>query len=154
MEIVDYLDAMRKAEKEYTRYLEPVCKSRSLTQNELAILLFLYNNPGRDRAADIVNCRGIAKSHVSLAVGALGKRKLLVRSFDPEDRRTVHLTLTEQGRTIAGEGKAAQQRFFSILYRGITPEEFEYLNEINRKIYGNIQNLKRNEESVNFERNG
>ena len=71
MELVNYFEAMGLAKKEYSRYLEPVCRHFRLTQNELAVVLFLYNNPGRDRAADIVSCRGIAKSHASLAVSNL-----------------------------------------------------------------------------------
>ena len=66
MELSSYFDAMSKAKKEYSRCLEPVCRDFGLTQNELAVLLFLRNNPGLDRAADIVSCRSIAKSHVSL----------------------------------------------------------------------------------------
>ena len=106
MELTGYFDAMGKATKEYSRYLEPVCKRWNLTQNEMAVLLFLYNNPGRDRAADIVECRGIAKSHVSLAVSNLEQRKILTRHFEPTDRRTSHLALTEHGKEIAREGIA------------------------------------------------
>ena len=59
MELSSYFDAMSKAKKEYSRCLEPVCRDFGLTQNELAVLLFLRNNPNLDRAADIVSCRGI-----------------------------------------------------------------------------------------------
>lgn len=154
MDTSDYLDLMGQAQRHYSRYLEPVSKRWSLTQNELDILLFLLNNPRFDRAADIVAKRGISKSHVSLAVNSLGERQLLTRRSSPEDRRTVHLSLTSQGKTIAEEGKAAQQRYFARLYRGITPEEFEHLNKIKRKIFRNIEELEQAKESMNIERNG
>ena len=97
MELSSYFDAMSKAKKEYIRCLEPVCRQFCLTQNELTVLLFLRNNPGLDRAADIVSCRGIAKSHVSLAVSNLEARGILARCFAPADRRACHLALTEKG---------------------------------------------------------
>ena len=51
MELSSYFDAMSKAKKEYSRNLEPVCRDFGLTQSELAVLLFLRNNPSLDRAA-------------------------------------------------------------------------------------------------------
>ena len=138
MERADFFGAMGKAKKEYARYLEPVCRSWSLTQNELAVLLFLYNNPGRDRAADIVDCRGIAKSHVSLAVSNLERRGILERRFDPSDRRMLRLALTQKGKQIAQEGRERQRLFFAELYAGITPEELEQMRLLNGKILGNI----------------
>lgn len=138
MELTGYFDAMGKATKEYSRYLEPVCKRWNLTQNEMAVLLFLFNNPGRDRAADIVECRGIAKSHVSLAVSNLERRKILTRHFEPTDRRTSHLALTEHGKEIAQEGKERQRAFFQALYAGVGPEEMEQLRHFGQKIMTNI----------------
>ena len=138
MELTGYFDAMGKATKEYSRYLEPVCKRWNLTQNEMAVLLFLYNNPGRDRAADIVECRGIAKSHVSLAVSNLEQRKILPRHFEPTARRTSHLALTEHGKEIAREGKERQRAFFQALYDGVGPEEMEQLRHLGQKIMTNI----------------
>ena len=148
MEIMDYLDAMGKAKKEYLRYLEPVCKDRSLTQNELAVLLFLYNNPGRDRAADIVACRGIAKSHVSLAVSNLERRGILQRRFEPSDRRTCHLELTRSGRDIAQEGRVRQHLFFEALYAGVSQEEQEQMQRLSRKILNNIASFEQRKPEI------
>lgn len=138
MELSNYFDAMGKAKKEYSRCLDPVCRRFQLTQNELAVLLFLHNNPGRDRAADIVSCRGIAKSHVSLAVSHLEKRGILSRQFDPSDRRACHLVLTQAGEDIAREGHTRQRQFFEALYAGISPEEREQMRVVSLKIMDNI----------------
>lgn len=138
MELPNFFDAMSRAKKEYIRCLEPVCKDFRLTQNELAVMLFLYNNPGLDRAADIVSCRGIAKSHVSLAVSSLEARELLSRRFDPSDRRACHLVLTGKGMEIAKAGTARQRQFFDALYAGISSEERAQMRAIIEKIMGNI----------------
>ena len=141
MELSNYFDAMGKAKKEYIRCLEPVCKRFRLTQNELTVLLFLHNNPGLDRAADIVSCRGIAKSHVSLAVSNLESRALLARRFEPADRRTCHLVLTGKGTEIAEAGAARQRQFFEALYAGVSQSEREQLRSISRKIMDNISHF-------------
>ena len=138
MELSSYFDAMGKAKKEYSRSLEPVCRDFGLTQNELAVLLFLRNNPGLDRAADIVSCRGIAKSHVSLAVTSLEARELLSRRYDPADRRACHLVLTEKGMAIAEAGAALQRQFFDALCAGISPEERNLMRSVTQKIMNNV----------------
>lgn len=143
MELSSYFDAMSKAKKEYSRSLEPVCRDFGLTQNELAVLLFLRNNPGLDRAADIVSCRGIAKSHVSLAVTSLEAREMLSRRYDPADRRACHLVLTEKGSEIAEAGAALQRQFFEALYAGISLDERVQMRAITRKIMDNIAALDR-----------
>ena len=143
MELSSYFDAMSKAKKEYSRCLEPVCRDFGLTQNELAVLLFLRNNPGLDRAADIVSCRGIAKSHVSLAVSQLEARGILARRYDPSDHRACHLALTGKGMDIAEAGSQRQRQFFEALYVGISPEERELMRSVAQKIMNNISEFDR-----------
>ena len=138
MELSSYFDAMSKAKKEYSRCLEPVCRDFGLTQNGLAVLLFLRNNPSLDRAADIVSCRGIAKSHVSLAVSQLEARGILARRYDPADRRACHLVLTEKGMAIAEAGAALQRQFFDALCAGISPEERDLMRSVTQKIMNNV----------------
>lgn len=145
MQISGYFDILEQTRKVYGRLLEPVCKKWELTRNELDVLLFLYNNPALDRAADIVSRRGMTKSHVSLSVTGLLEKALLVRSFSPADRRTAHLSLTEAGQMIAGEAKEAQKEFFSLLYAGITEEEFALWEGITEKICGNIAGFNKSQ---------
>lgn len=136
-----YFDIVGQAKKSYGRYLEPLCRSWKLTRNELDVLLFLYNNSDYDRAADIVHRRGIAKSHVSLSVSALEARGLLHRRFTPEDRRTAHLVLTENGRAVAAEGRAIQEQYFSRVFDGIAPEELARWQALTERVRANIEKL-------------
>lgn len=138
----NYFDAMVSARKSYSKLLDPICQEWKLTRNELDILLFLYNNPEYDRAADIVSLRGIAKSHVSLSVTSLEEKGLLQRRYSQQDRRTAHLELKEQGRIIAAQAREKQLQYFSTLYQGISPGEFEIWKNIMLKVLDNIKNLE------------
>lgn len=137
----NFFEITQRAKKEYGRMLEPVCAQWDLTRNEVDILLFLFNNPALDRAADIVKCRGIAKSHVSLSVNTLEDNGLLCRREDASDRRTIHLELTPRGQGIAGEARSAQQQFFRTLHAGITPEELSIWRGIMEKVSRNISSF-------------
>lgn len=138
----NYFDTMAKAQKGYARLLDPICKKWNLTRNELDVMLFLYNNPEFDRAVDIVNNRGLSKSHVSLSISSLENKQLLVRKDDPSDRRTIHLQLTERGKEIAQTGRMAQKRFFSYLHQGVTQEQIDLMIDFSRKVAENIKNIE------------
>ena len=140
----NYFDTMASAKKSYSRLLDPICQEWNLTRNELDVMLFLYNNPEFDRAADIVSHRGIAKSHVSMSVASLEEKGLLIRRFDENDRRTAHLELTDAGRVIATQAKEKQLQFFSLLYQGISKEEFDLWRKIQQKVHKNIENFEIN----------
>lgn len=139
--IFKYFDMLTIARKSYGKMFEPLCREQNLTRNELDVLLFLYNNPGYDRAADIVAHRGIAKSHVSLSVNNLEQKQLLQRRFDPEDRRTAHLELTEAGTIIAASARTLQERFFSGLYQGVTEEEFALWQSFSKRVFENMRQM-------------
>lgn len=137
----DYFDVTQRAKKKYAHAMAPVCAAHGLTKNELDVLLFLYNNPEYDRAADIVAHRGMTKSHVSLSVTNLESRGLLLRSADPEDRRTVHLKLSEEARGIAEQGRAAQQVFFSRIFAGLSGEDVAFWQGLMEKVCNNIEQM-------------
>lgn len=139
--IANYFNIVGMAGKIYSKLLAPVCRKWDLTRNALDVLLFLYNNPQYDRASDLVAHRGMTKSHVSLSVSDLENRGLLLRQFDPGDRRTAHLVLTEQGAVIAAEARLRQITFFKQIHDGIPEEELTIWGEVTRKIYGNIEQI-------------
>lgn len=137
----NYFDTMARAQKGYARLLDPICKKWNLTRNELDVLLFLANNPQFDRAVDIVNNRGMSKSHVSLSIANLEDRGFLTREEDPSDRRTVHLKLEPAARAITDAGRMAQWRFFSYLHQGVTREQIEMMVDFAKKVSENIKNI-------------
>ena len=141
---IRYLEVMQDMQKNYARQLAPVCRQWKVTGNELTVLLFLSNNPGYDRAADLVERRGMTKSHVSLSVGTLEHRGLLHRRREDRDRRQMHLELTEAGWEIARCGQAVQKQFFSAAFQGITRQELEDWYGILQRMWENMQTMQNN----------
>ncbi len=137
----NYFDTMLRAQKGYNRVLEPICKEWELTRNELDVILFLANNPDKDRAVDIVNGRGLSKSHVSMSVSNLENRGFLSRQEDPADRRTIHLALTEQAKPIIEAGRKAQRQFFGCIYKDVSQVEMNIWRQITEKVSRNIMEM-------------
>ena len=138
---LSYLDSTQQSQKKYAAILEPVCRQYDLTRNELDVMLFLANNPGFDRAADIVAVRKIAKSHVSLSVGNLEKRGLLVREFEEGDRRAAHLRLTDAAVPIVRAGQHLQKQFFTKMFDGLSRKELQLWSDVLEKICKNIESM-------------
>jgi len=137
-----YFDIMARAQRGYARLMDPVCKKWDLARNELDVLLFLANNPDYDRAVDIVNNRGLAKSHVSMSVARLEERGLLERIPDSLDRRTIHLKLTDRAREITDRGCRVQKQFLDYLHQGVTAEQLELMRMFARRVHENIRNIE------------
>ena len=137
-----YFDMLSRAQKGYAKLMEPLCKKWEMTRNELDVLLFLANNPDYDRAVDIVNNRGLSKSHVSLSVSSLESRGLLLREEDPDDRRTIRLKLTEAAKPVVESGQMAQKRFFESLHQGISREQLEMMRDFTQKVNENLKNIE------------
>lgn len=119
--------------------MAPVWEKHGLTYMELTVLLFLANNPTLDTASDIVRCRRLAKSHVSVSIRSLEQRGLLVRDYQDGNRRSQHLRLTDAAQPMVTDGQAAQADFGEQLFRGISPEERETLVQIMQRIDENIE---------------
>lgn len=139
-------EVMQDVEKQYAHQLEPVCRQWKVTGNELAVILFLANHPGYDRAADLVERRGMTKSHVSLSVGTLEHRGLLRRRREERDRRQIHLELTQAGWEIARCGQEVQKQFFFAVFQGITRHELENWYGVLQRMWENMQAMDTDKE--------
>ena len=92
----------------YARQFTPLMERTGLTIRDIMVLLFLANHPEQDTARDVVEYRGLSKSQVSQAVEVLTGRGVLERSPDRDDRRVVHLRITEAGEPLAREAQELQ----------------------------------------------
>ena len=128
----------RGASKLYNSLFVPLLEKYRLTQMEIDIILFLANNPPFDTARDIVEKRHLAKSHVSAGVESLARRGLLERSRQGGNRKTIHLSLTEQAGPVVEEGRAVQARYGQLLLAGFSEQEREQLSSFLERVGKNV----------------
>ena len=106
---------------------------------EATIISFLFNHPGRDTAADIVELRMLSKSNVSQAVESLIQKSLLQRRQDTADRRRIHLLLTAEAAPITAEIEKVRASFHKKIFRGFTEEEQRLFTAFNERIAENTK---------------
>lgn len=123
----------------YGKLLTPVCTKYGLTRMELNVMLFLHHNPDCDTASQIVKRRRLTKSHVSMSVRSLEEKGLLTCAYRGQNRRTIHLTLTDAAKDMVEAGCAAQKEFTEVVFSGFSQEEREMLWDMIVRIDHNIE---------------
>lgn len=112
----EVLQQAQSVKRLYEFMLEPVCAANQLTETESGILIFLFNNPDRNTASDVVDLRMIPKANVSKAVESLMQKGLLSRTPDASDRRRIHLAPTRGAKALVSALIAAQNAFVRQLF--------------------------------------
>ena len=120
------------------KYLESVRDEFNLSRIEIIILTFLHNNPSYDSARDIVEFRMLQRGNVSAAVDTLEKKGYLIRYTDPDDKRIVHLKLTEQTDDIVRAIEEKQEALVSCIFAGFSEDEKKNFAAYNARLYQNV----------------
>jgi len=112
---------------------------------ELDILLFLANNPCFDTATDIVETRYLSKSQVSASIKLLEKRGYIRKEYIKGNRKTAHLKICGPASGAVADGKAAQEKFVSIMMQGLGQEEVKNIERYFGHIFQNINTYLKEE---------
>jgi len=95
----------------------------ALNQTEIDILGFLCNHPDMNTSVQIAEYRMIPKANISKAVESLCQKGLLMVQRNEDDRRRVHLYLTEQTGSIVDQIQSIHQCYGSALTKGLSDDE-------------------------------
>lgn len=139
MNISDFWTFILEAENEYSAYRKRIMEAFSLSKAETDIVMFLYNNPEFDTAAQISRIRKIPKSQTSVSVKKLSDKGFLNCTKCDDDKKSIHLSLTEKGIEAARFGKEVQQEFGDSLFYGFSEEEKKEFELLHMKMLGNIE---------------
>lgn len=127
-----------KLKKVYEKMFYQLTEELQLTQNEIDVLLFLYNNSPLDTARDIARYRAMSKSMISKSVDSLYKRGYLSYDIDELDKRCIHLKIEPVAMPIVKKLHEVQKQFFDILTSNISEEEYKVMETVLNKMYENI----------------
>ena len=142
----NFLTNFRRTIKLYDTMLKEICGAYHLTMIEANIISFLYNNPGKDTAGDIVELRMLSKGNVSTAVEALIQKHLIEREQDKTDRRRIHLYLLPAAEPITNRISEIREQFSEEILFGFSEEERKQFEVLNDRLWENTRNaLKRRE---------
>lgn len=124
----------------YEMLTRSVCDRYKLTQMEYDILMFLYNNPQYNTAADIVKIRKSTKSHVSTSLKFLEDRGLIEKKQSEDNKKHIQIFLLDPAHEIVRTGLNVQKQFMNNMFQGLTEEEMVMCKSVFRKICDNAEN--------------
>ena len=142
----NFLTNFRRTIKLYDTMLKEICGAYHLTMIEANIISFLYNNPGKDTAGDIVELRMLSKGNVSTAVEALIQKHLIEWEQDKTDCRRIHLYLLPAAEPITNRISEIREQFSEEILFGFSEEERKQFEVLNDRLWENTRNaMKRRE---------
>ena len=134
-----FWDEHRGITRYYEILMSSVCEKYQLRQMEYDILMFLYNNPQHNTAADIVRYRKSTKSHVSTSLKVLEEKGLIERRIDKDNKKRVEIYILDSADDIIKDGISVQQQFAKDMLNGLTADEIILCKQIFKKIYNNAE---------------
>ena len=123
----------------YDAVTEKVRDTYGLTRAEFDVLMFLHNNPQYKTAAQVVKIRKLPKSQVSVSVSNLCKYNLLEAAKNNGNKKTVFLTLTEEGRIASEKGLDAQRAFGKMIFDGFSDADKKTMKDYYDKALSNAE---------------
>ena len=109
-----------------------------LRKVDVEILYYLSGCGERNTSKDIKNDTKITKGHISQSVDRLQKMELLTFIPDENDRRCVHLCLTQKAEQVSRDITGVWNEMSRIVFEGVTEEEVKVLASVAAKIARNI----------------
>ena len=136
----------------YEMLTRDVCDKNQLTQMEYDILMFLYNNPQQNTAADIVKIRKSTKSHVSTSLKNLEQKGMIKRIQSAENKKHIEIVLLNPAEPVVKAGIDAQNEFAKNVLTGLTEEEMHICINIFHKICNNAEEYLKQLKEKNYEK--
>ena len=124
----------------YNRKIETLREEYHLRKIDIDILYFLYKSGERNTSKDICSLNLFNKGHISQSVDRMVKQDLIHTVQDEEDRRCVHLVLTEQAIEIIAQATELRNQMYNMILEGVTEEERKVLFQVSQKVNQNIRN--------------
>lgn len=108
---------------------EPIA---GLKRNEFGLLMMIYHHGNGEgmKVSEISAHMQVTSSSVTQMVTALEAQGQVQRRMDPADRRSVRVTLTEQGNQAVEAAKKSLQESFAYVLRQMGPEKLTTLTEL------------------------
>ena len=135
MNIETMMNYFSQIRKYYANILNECMKDVKLSSNEISILIMLSNNQSITTSAQLYVLLGVSKGLVSRSVEHLITNGYLLSKRDEDDRRIVHLYLSEEGKQIVCRIKKEVTRINEKLLADISEEEIEQMEKTMTKIF-------------------
>ena len=125
--------------------LNRVLSDQGLHMGQPAVLFALQENP-RATQRELADMLHISSATMTTSLQRMEKAGLVTRTCDPRDTRCNCIAITEKGRQVAEESKAAFWKVDLAVFKDFTPEEMESARQLFERISQNLSSLSQEQE--------
>ena len=122
-------DMTKSLMKLQEKYLESIRIDYKLSRIEVIIITFLHNNPVHDM---------LQRGNVSTAIDSLADKGYLTRHPDTNDKRIIHLKLSDRSIPVVHAIEKKQDELISCIFEGFSDDEKKNFASYNKRLYDNV----------------
>jgi MarR family 2-MHQ and catechol resistance regulon transcriptional repressor len=127
---------MQTSKAIHERIKDEMAKNK-LGITEFSVLEVLYQK-GKQTIQQIGNCILISSGSMTYVIDKLEQRGLLSRNACPDDRRVIHVTLTDDGNQLMNEIMPKYYEFVNHMFDSLDSDEAETLVQLLKKVRNKV----------------
>ncbi|MEH7084053.1 MarR family transcriptional regulator [Neobacillus drentensis] len=127
---------MQTSKAIHDRIKEEMAKNK-LGITEFSVLEVLYQK-GKQTIQQIGNCILVSSGSMTYVIDKLEQRGLLSRNACPDDRRMIHVTLTDGGNELMNEIMPKYHQFVHQMFEALDFDESETLVQLMNKVRNKV----------------
>ncbi|WHY86544.1 MarR family transcriptional regulator [Neobacillus novalis] len=131
-----YLLLMQTSKAIHDRIKEEIAKNK-LGITEFSVLEVLYQK-GKQTIQQIGKCILVSSGSMTYVIDKLEQRGLLSRNACANDRRVIHVTLTDDGNELMNEFMPKYHEFINHLFDSLHSDEVEALVQLLKKVRNKV----------------
>ncbi|CAH2717367.1 HTH-type transcriptional regulator MhqR [Neobacillus rhizosphaerae] len=131
-----FLVLMQTSKAVHERIKEEMTKNK-LSITEFSVLEVLYQK-GKQTIQQIGNCILISSGSMTYVIDKLEQRGLLSRNACPDDRRVIHVILTDDGNELMEEIMPKYRELVDNMFDSLNSDEAEILVHLLKKVRNKV----------------
>ncbi|MGF6952907.1 MarR family 2-MHQ and catechol resistance regulon transcriptional repressor [Neobacillus sp. B4I6] len=131
-----FLILMQASKAIHDRIKEEMTKNK-LGITEFSVLEVLYQK-GKQTIQQIGNCILVSSGSMTYVIDKLEQRGLLRRNACPDDRRVIHVTLTDDGNELMNDIMPKYHKFVNQMFDSLDSHEAETLVRLLKKVKNKV----------------
>ena len=135
--LFDMLTVVYKYKKLYEKKCSEIMRKYELRIADLDTLYYIAHSGQKNLAKDIADM-GMSKANVSKSVEHLRRKGMVVLSEDEEDRRCLHIEVTEEAQPVIHDITRVRMEMGDTLSQGIEEADKEAVVRVMRQIGQNM----------------
>jgi DNA-binding MarR family transcriptional regulator len=130
---------INKASKQLKNKLDKALKEFDITAAQFSVIIQIHSSEQPITAAEIADRLGSDRPTISGIINRLKKKGILIKTYNPEDKRSSYLEIYKEANKLVDEVKTISDELTIDIFSIYSKEEAKQLTEMIRKLIEGTQ---------------